>query len=181
MARFNIKDIARIVKEVATTATELNDGSKQLLLHQVKRLESIPEQKSLEENLIRPFPKENLKTRKGRSGKLLTYLETADVIERLNEAFSFKWSWKILSHEVRDRQVFCKGRLTVNIDGETVVKEAFGSQEIEYLKGTEKPVNEMGDDLKSACSDALKKASSLLGIGLYLYRKGNGNNLAPNN
>lgn len=173
--RFSLKDVARIVKEIATTATELNDSSKQLLLHQVKRLESIPAQEETKDILVRPFPKEVIKQKEGKKGKTFSYVEPAEVIERLNEAFSFKWSWKILSHQVINRQVFCQGRLTVRIDGETVIKEAFGSQEIEYLKGTQTPVNELGNDFKSASSDAMKKAASMLGVGLHLYKK-SGNN-----
>ena len=32
----------------------------------------------------------------------------------------------------------------------------------------------LGDDLKAAVTDALKKAATLLGVGLYLYAGGNG-------
>ena len=45
---------------------------------------------------------------------------------------------------------------------------AFGSKEIERRKDT-KAIISLGDDLKAASTDALKKASSLFGVGLYLY------------
>jgi hypothetical protein len=45
---------------------------------------------------------------------------------------------------------------------------AFGSKEIERSKDT-KAIVSLGDDLKAASTDALKKAASLLGVGLYLY------------
>lgn len=125
----------------------------------------------LKEILEREFPKEQIKQKKSKSGKSLSYIQAWNVIDRLNEAFGYKWNWEIVSHEVRDRQIICIGRLTVKIDGETIIKEAFGSKEIETLKADKNiAVNELGDDLKAACSDALKKAASLFGIGLHLYR-----------
>jgi hypothetical protein len=124
----------------------------------------------LKEILERQFPKEQIKHRKGSYGKMLSYVPAVLVVDRLNEAFNYKWNWQIVSHEINNRQIICIGRLTVKIDGETIIKEAFGSKQIEFNKGTETPVNDTGDDLKAACSDALKKAASLLGIGLHLYR-----------
>jgi len=120
--------------------------------------------------LDRAFLPEQIKQRKGNFGNMLSYVETHSVIDRLNEAFGYKWSWEILGQELKGRQITVKGRLTVKIDGETIVKEAFGSAEIELHKGTKIPVNPLGDDFKAADSDAKKKAASLLGIGLHLYR-----------
>ncbi len=166
--KFTIGDIARIVKEVATTATELNDSQKQALLHQAKRLESIPQIQGTGEALTRPFPQTEIKYRKGCNGKQLSYVETHNVIERLNEVFKYQWSWQIIDYTVEEKQVYCRGMLTVSVDDQAVVKEGFGGKTRS---------GEIGDDLKSASSDALKKASTLLGIGLHLYRdKGNCNN-----
>ena len=49
------------------------------------------------------------------------------------------------------------------------MKEAFGGKEIS--KGSN-----LGDDLKAAASDALKKAATMFGIGLHLYGKERGGN-----
>ena len=48
-----------------------------------------------------------------------------------------------------------------------IIKMAFGGSSITRDRGN-KPVS-IADDLKSAGSDALKKAASLLGVGLELY------------
>ena len=131
---------------------------------------------SIEEILRRKFRPEQIKQRPGSYGKTLDYLETYSVIERLNEAFGLKWSWEITDVEVLNAQVYCQGRLTVTVDGEKIVKEAFGGKDITTENSN------LGDDLKSACSDALKKAATMLGVGLYLYRKekkGNGKVHSP--
>ena len=124
----------------------------------------------LKQVLEREFARDQIKERKGNFGKTLSYVETHNVIDRLNEAFQYKWSWRILEQELKGRQITVKGRLTVKIDDDIIIKEAFGSAEIELHKGTNVPVNPLGDDFKAADADAKKKAASLLGIGLHLYR-----------
>ena len=49
-----------------------------------------------------------------------------------------------------------------------VTKAAFGSSRITRDNRTGNAVA-LGDDLKAASTDALKKAATLLGVGLYLY------------
>jgi hypothetical protein len=49
-----------------------------------------------------------------------------------------------------------------------VTKAAFGSSRITRDNRSGKAVA-LGDDLKAATTDALKKAATLLGVGLYLY------------
>jgi hypothetical protein len=144
--------------------------------------------------LDRPFPKEMIKYREGQKGKQLAYVETVNYVERLNEAFSHQWTWKIVSESITETEVYCKGRLTMEIDGKTVTKEAYGGKDIMMVdiwdKVTRKPIGKkpfsIADDLKSAGSDAIKKACSLLGIGLHLYKKetpagGNGSGKSYNN
>uniref|UniRef100_A0A7V3YL91 DUF3072 domain-containing protein n=1 Tax=Candidatus Caldatribacterium californiense TaxID=1454726 RepID=A0A7V3YL91_9BACT len=48
-----------------------------------------------------------------------------------------------------------------------MVKEQFGSKAIAY--NPDGSFVDLGDDLKAAASDALKKCATLLGVGLYLY------------
>ena len=122
--------------------------------------------------LDREFQPEQIKYRPGRGGKQLSYIETASVISRLNEAFNHQWSWEIINSNIQDDQVIVNGRLTVSIDGKDINKDAYGGQLIQ--KGSV-----IGDEYKAASSDALKKAATLLGIGLHLYREkssGNGGN-----
>ncbi len=111
------------------------------------------------------FPPDLVKSRPGAFGGSLQYLEGHTVIARLNEAFDSGWSFEIERHEILPEEVIVLGRLRV--DRFEIVKMAFGGSRITRDKlGA---ATAIGDDLKSAATDALKKASTLLGVGLQLY------------
>lgn len=112
--------------------------------------------------LTRPFPPELIKQRQGQGGKTLSYVETHTVIARLNEGCD-AWSFEIVEHQVLEEEVVVVAKLTA--DG--VTKMAFGGTSITRDRDG-RPIS-IADDLKAAGSDALKKAASLLGVGLELY------------
>ena len=114
------------------------------------------------EILCKPFPPELIKERAGPRGKKLRYVDVHAVIERLNEG-SDNWSFEVISHQILDSEVVVLGRLT--IDG--VTKSAFGGALISF--GSDGQPISVGDELKGAASDALKKSASMFGIGLELY------------
>lgn len=121
------------------------------------------------EVLTRPFTPNQIKQREGRGGKMLDYLETHAIITRLNEAFDGAWSFDVMENRILDNEVVVHGRLTAG----TTSKSQFGSSEVVRRKNDGEPVS-IGDDLKSAASDALKKCATLFGVGLELYHKGGG-------
>ena len=110
--------------------------------------------------LTEPFEKSDVKTRKGPGGKILSYIDTPLVIERLNTAFAGDWSFRIVSHEITDTEVVVLGE----IEAGGVVKQQFGSK-------TRENNVPLGDTAKAAASDSVKKCATLLGIGLELYVK----------
>jgi hypothetical protein len=112
--------------------------------------------------LTRPFEPRQLRQRPGQHGKTLSYVDIAAVIARLNEACE-AWSFEIVSHEVQDGEAIVLAKLTT--DG--LVKMSFGGAALTFDK--EGTVLSLADDFKAAASDALKKAASLLGVGLELY------------
>ena len=116
--------------------------------------------------LEKPFEPSQIKQRQGNFGHILDYVEGHVVTSRLNDAFESNWSFEIVKYRIiKDPgEVLVLGKLTA----EGVTKMAFGSKEIERSKDT-KAIVSLGDDLKAASTDALKKAASLLGVGLYLY------------
>ena len=63
-----------------------------------------------------------------------------------------------------DEEVAVLGKLSAG----GVTKTVFGGSSITRARETGEPVS-ISDDLKAGASDALKKACSLLGIGLELY------------
>ncbi|MBI2393708.1 MAG: hypothetical protein HYV09_29310 [Deltaproteobacteria bacterium] len=112
--------------------------------------------------LCRPFAPEQIKTRPGQHGKTLSYVETHAVIARLNDGCD-AWGFEIVKHEVMADEVIVVGKLTA--DG--IVKMAFGGSNV--TKDASGKEVSLADDLKAAASDCLKKAASLLGVGLELY------------
>ncbi len=117
------------------------------------------------EILEKKFSKKEVKSRPGPGGRTILYVDTASVIRRLNEAFDGDWSFEIKEKHIdtENGYVWVLGRLTCG----GVVKEQFGSKAIAY--NPDGSFMDLGDDLKAAASDALKKCATLLGVGLYLY------------
>lgn len=115
--------------------------------------------------LRRPFAPEQVKQRQGQGGKTLSYIETHAVIARLNEGLD-AWSFEIVRHEIFEEEVVVVGKLTA--DG--IIKMSFGGSAL--TRDRDGQCVSIADDLKSAGSDALKKAASLLGVALELYGGG---------
>lgn len=128
------------------------------------------------QELSSPFPPEmERELRKG--GTSLTYIPVSEVITRLNKVLGVEaWSMRIISCE-RDRidADFIVAHVTldailVNDKGEHVIvhRDGIGGQKIKRTKQGD--IVDLGDEMKGAVSDALKKAAQTLGVGLYLSR-----------
>src|SRR5690606_36663246 len=110
------------------------------------------------DRLTAPFPPELIRTRPGQHGKQLSYVPTWAIIARLNEVCD-NWSFTIEEHqEWEGTEVVVLGRLEIG----GVAKNAFGGSSVS--KDKEGNILSLGDDLKAASSDALKKAASLFGV-----------------
>ncbi len=114
--------------------------------------------------LEKEFEPAQIKKRRGPFGEDLDYVEAADVIRRLNQAFDGEWSFEIIEHQQMFDEVVVLGKLTA--DG--ISKMQFGSHQITRTKKDSTVVN-IGFDLKAAASDCLKKASTHFGVALHLY------------
>ena len=112
------------------------------------------------ELLTRPFKPASIRQRPapGGNGKMLSYLDGATVIRRLNKACGFCWSFEVLSESFVDGLLKAHGRLTIPGLG---ARDAVGVQRIAQNSGE--------DFHKGAFTDALKKCASLFGVGLELY------------
>ena len=130
----------------------------------------------LYQELSSPFPPEmERELRKG--GASLTYIPVSEVITRLNKVLGVEaWSMRIISCE-RDSidTEFIVAHVTldaiiINDKGEHVMvhRDGMGGQNIKRTKQGD--IVDLGDEMKGAVSDALKKAAQTLGIGLYLSR-----------
>ncbi len=117
--------------------------------------------------LEKPFDQNQIKQREGHFGKMLDYIEGHAVIQRLNDAFEADWSFTIIRHEILKEtdEVIVLGELKAG----NVVKMQFGSSRITRARESGDIIS-LADDLKAAATDAVKKAATLLGVGLHLYR-----------
>ena len=126
------------------------------------------------ELLEKPFTPEQIKRRQGTNGDVLDYIEGCAVIQRLNESFDAEWIFEIQEHRVYDDEVVVLGKLTA----QGVSKSQFGKSRITRSR-KENSIISLGDDLKAAATDCLKKCATLFGVGLHLYfdvpQSGNGN------
>ena len=103
--------------------------------------------------------------------RIFEYIPGDKIIERLNNVFDLNWNFRVKEKSVYDDigQICVLGSLEVIIpdSGERIIKEQWGSAIIStYSNGK---VICIGDDIKSATTDALKKCATMLGVALYLY------------
>lgn len=125
--------------------------------------------------LSEPFPPEMERVlRKG--GTPLTYIPVSEVITRLNKVLGVdQWSFEIVScnrDAIDPDYIVAHVRLSWHIDQTrpeaTIHRDGYGGQKIKRTKQGE--IVDLGDEMKGAVSDALKKAAQTLGVGLYLAR-----------
>jgi len=121
------------------------------------------------EVLERQFDDAQLKTKTGTFGNQVTFIGGAAVIARLNEAFDGNWSFEVIEHKLFEDEIVVLGKLSA--DG--ISKSQFGNTRITRHRDTGETVS-IGDDLKAAGTDAIKKCATLFGVALHLYG-GNGN------
>lgn len=129
-----------------------------------------PNEWALYENLAREIGPTFQDTR---GGFTFDYLTGEQVTSHLNETLGFlNWSFRILEHGIHAEADECwaLGEITVSIDGRTVTRQQFGSQKLKRSRTSGTPLD-IGFDLKGAATDALKKAASLIGVGLWLWKK----------
>ena len=128
-------------------------------------------------SLSEPFPSEVEKQLK-KGGASLTYIPISEVITRLNKVLGVDmWSYEIIKCE-RDSLdpdfVVAHVRLSVTFvptdKAPTIVvhKDGIGGQKIKRTRNGD--ILDLGDEMKGAVSDALKKAAQHFGVGLYLAR-----------
>ena len=127
------------------------------------------------QNLYEPFASEVEKTL-NKGGTRHTYIPVSEVITRLNKVLGIDaWSFNIVSCErdaIDPDFIVAHVRLMWHVDAtrpdSCIVRDGFGGQTIKRKKdGT---IVDLGDEMKGAVSDALKKAAQTLGVGLYLAR-----------
>ena len=120
--------------------------------------------------LLKKTPSQYVRQRPAKGGGVWHYVSGAYVRKVLNLMFGWDWDFEVLSEMIQGNQVIVKGKLTCRVNGKAIVKTQFGCKEIMMRKGTNEPLN-LGNDFKSATTDALKKCSAEIGIAGDIYGK----------
>lgn len=120
--------------------------------------------------VIGKTPAKAKKTRPAKGGGTWTYVSGSYMKKQLNMLFGWNWDFEIISEQIliEAGEVVVKGKLTCRSNGNTIVKMQYGNKDIMFKRGTKEPLS-IGNDLKSAATDALKKCAAELGIAQDVY------------
>jgi hypothetical protein len=128
--------------------------------------DAVSDELSIYQKLAAPFDlADHAKVNKGSGSQ--TYAPWTSYVERLNDVLGQDWSFRVIREGFTPTECWVLGEITAVIDGTTVTRQQYGCEPI--TKGQRETPT--ADLLKTAASDAIKKAASLLGPGLYLSIK----------
>lgn len=124
------------------------------------------------EVLLKKTPPAYVKQRPAKGGGTWDYVTGGYVKKSLNLLFGWDWDFEIVDEriEIQAKEVIVKGRLTCRTNGRTIVKMQYGNKDIIFKRGTEIPLS-IGNDLKAAATDCLKKCAAEIGIAADIYNK----------
>lgn len=120
--------------------------------------------------ILKKTPTQYIKHRPAKGGGTWEYVSGGYVKKCLNIMFGWDWDFEILEHTIQHGEAIVKGRLTCRSNGKTIIKTQFGNKDIICKKGTSDPLS-IGNDLKAAATDCLKKCASEIGIAADIYNK----------
>lgn len=118
--------------------------------------------------LLKRTPENYVRTRPAKGGGTWKYVTGGYVRKVLNLMFGFDWSFEVTEQNIMHGEAIVKGRLTVKTSGKSIVKEDFGNKEIICKKGSDQPLS-IGNDLKAAATDCLKRCAAQIGIAADIY------------
>jgi len=175
----------------------MSDKRNELALVEASDL-SLVENNNLNANqlslILKKTPQQYVKQRPAKGGGVWDYVSGGYIKKCLNLMFGFEWDFEILDEKIIHGEAIVKGKLTCRSNGKTIIKMQYGNKDIIYK--TEKVFNEdgkpkmiikygkevqetrpsenplsIGNDLKSAATDCLKKCASEIGIAADIYNK----------
>lgn len=131
------------------------------------------------QQILKRTPPQYIKKRPAKGGGQWEYVTGGYVKKCLNIMFGWDWDFEIVEQLVQHGEAIVKGRLTCRTQGKAIVKMQFGNKDIMYKKqsdaeiqrGAEKVPLSIGNDLKAAATDCLKKCAAEIGIAADIYNK----------
>jgi RNA recognition motif-containing protein len=144
--------------------------------------------------ILKRTPAQYVKTRPAKGGGTWDYVPGGYMKKILNLMFGWDWDFEIIEDKIIHGEVIVKGRLTCRSNGKEIVKMQYGNKDIAYKTekvfnddGTAKMIQKygktmqetrpseiplsIGNDLKSAATDCLKKCAAEIGIAADIYNK----------
>lgn len=114
-----------------------------------------------------------VKTKPGRGGKQVSYVEAGYVISRLNTTFSpVGWDFEIVAQGESQRKTEGKTEGEVWVRGKLTIIDHKAGYRVSKTQYGQHPIHEkipIGDAYKAAASDCLKKCASMFGIAHDVY------------
>lgn len=123
--------------------------------------------------ILKRTPEQYIKERPAKGGGKWQYVTGGYVKKCLNLMFGWDWDFEILEDKILHDEAIVKGRLTCRTNGKTIIKTQYGNKDVIYRKQTDPnqpriPLS-IGNDLKAAATDCLKKCAAEIGIAADIY------------
>ena len=130
-------------------------------------------------HILKKTPSQYIKQRPAKGGGSWEYVTGGYIKKCLNLMFGWDWDFEIIDEKVMFGEAIVKGRLTCRSNGKEIIKMQFGNKDIMYKrqtpqeieKGLDKIPLSIGNDLKAAATDCLKKCAAEIGIAADIYNK----------
>lgn len=129
------------------------------------------------QHILKKTPDQFVKKRPAKGGGQWSYVTGGYIKKCLNLMFGWDWDFEIMSEQILHGEVVVKGRLTCRTNGKQIVKMQYGNKDIMYKKQSAEEIQKgldrmplsIGNDLKAASTDALKKCAAEIGIAADVY------------
>ena len=175
--------VAKLTEENAKLQNQLNGDSESMTPDTLNLINE--EELALVDNnalnapqldfLLKRTPKSQVKKRPGKGGGEWEYVKVGYMIKVLNYMFGWDWDFEIIKDNYdmcamgTVNEMYVLGKLTCRSGGREIVKMQYGNKDVTFKK--EGGFLSLGNDLKAAASDALKKCASKIGIAADIYNK----------
>jgi len=120
--------------------------------------------------LLKKTPQIHIYQRPAKGGGKWDFVTGTYMKKVLNMMFGWDWDFEVIQFEYTNDQALVLGKLSCRVDGRQIVKMQCGRADIKHKKGTNDPLD-LGNDLKAATTDSLKKCASELGVASDIYGK----------
>lgn len=122
--------------------------------------------------ILQKTPPQYVKKRPAKGGGTWDYVTGGYVKKCLNLMFGWRWSFEIIDEKImiEAKEVVVKGRLTCHTEQGEIVKMQYGNKDIIFRKNSDIPLS-VGNDMKAAATDCLKKCAAEIGIAADIYNK----------